>query len=277
MEKTMKLQGKVAIVTGAGAGIGMGIAIGFAQEGANVVVNYAHSAAGAEKVAEEIIKLGQKAIPFKASVSNQEEVQAMVDCAVREFGRVDVLVNNAGIDPHIKFLEMTEDQWDWIIDTNLKGNYFCSQAAARQMVKQGEGGRIIIISSVHSIQTYMHITAYATTKGGLTSMTRQLALELAPFHITVNCVAPGAVHVDKFYGVIPNYDPHMFDHEIPVGFIGYPEDVAAACSYFASPEARYTTGQTLYVDGGTTCRLTLGVSEKKVDSHLDVKTLAKKD
>lgn len=272
----MKLLDKVAVVTGAGKGIGTGIALRLAEEGAHVVLNYAHSATGAEEMCAQIRELGRQAFPFKASVSNASEVQAMFDETLRTFGRVDILVNNAGIDPHVDFLEMTEEQWDWILDTNLKGNFLCSQAAARQMVKTG-GGKIIIISSIHSIMTYQHITAYATTKGGLNAMTRQLALELAPYNINVNCVAPGAVHVDKFYSVVPNYDVHMFDHEIPVGFVGMPADIGAAVAFFASDDARYITGQVLFVDGGTSARMFLGVSEKKTDMLDNVKTLEKKD
>jgi len=272
----MKLKDRIAIVTGAGRGIGSGIALRLAQEGADVVVNYAHSAEGARQVAGKIREIGREAIAVKADVSKADEVQAMIDRTVRTFGRVDVLVNNAGIDPHAPFLEMTEEQWDWVIDTNLKGSFLCSQAAAREMVRTG-GGKIVIISSIHSFVTYMHITAYAATKGGLNAMTRQLALELAPYHINVNAVAPGSVHVDKFYGVIPNYNPHMFDHEIPLGFIGYPEDIGAAVAFLASEDARYITGQILVVDGGTTARMFLGVSEKKVDALGNVKVLEKKD
>ncbi|MCL5995456.1 MAG: SDR family oxidoreductase [Chloroflexi bacterium] len=268
----MLLQDKVAIVTGAGAGIGCGIAIGLAREGAHVVVNYIHSAEGAEEVAAQIRQLGRKAITCAADVSNATQVQAMVTATVEAFGRVDILVNNAGIDPHVPFLEMTEAQWDWIMDTNLKGNFLCSQAVAREMVKTG-GGKIVIISSIHSIMTYNHITAYAATKGGLNALTRQLALELAPYHINVNCVAPGAVHVDKFRRVVPNYNPHMFDHEIPVGFIGSPEDIAAAVTFLVSDRAKYITGQVLFVDGGTSARMVLGVSDKKVDLLDQVKTL----
>jgi glucose 1-dehydrogenase/3-oxoacyl-[acyl-carrier protein] reductase len=272
----MKLRDKTAIVTGAGRGIGSGIALRLAQEGANVVVNYAHSAEGAEAVADQIKALGRKAITIQANVSRADQVQAMVSETVETFGGVDILVNNAGIDPHAPFLKMTEEQWDWIMDTNLKGNFLCSQAAAREMTK-ASGGKIIIISSIHSIQTYMHITAYAASKGGLNAMTRQLALELAPYGINVNCVAPGAIHVDKFYSVVPGYDPHMFDHEIPIGFVGYPEDIGAAVAFLASDDARYITGQVLFVDGGTSCRIFLGVSEKKADLLADVKTLEKKD
>ena len=271
----MKLKDKIAIVTGAGKGIGTGIAWRLAEEGAHVVLNYAHSAAGAEDMAGKIRALGRQTLTFQADVSRADQVRAMIARTVETFGRVDILVNNAGIDLHVAFLEMTEEQWDWIIDTNLKGNFLCSQAAAREMVKTG-GGKIIIISSIHSILTYMHITAYATTKGGLNAMTRQLALELAPYHINVNCIAPGAVHVDKFYGVVPNYDPHMFDHEIPLGFMGYPEDIGAAAAFLASDDARYITGQVLFVDGGTSARLFLGVSDKKVDALDSIKTLEKK-
>ncbi len=270
----MRLQDKIAIVTGAGKGIGQGIALRLAEEGAHVVLNYARSAAGAERTAERIRAAGRQALAIQADVARAEDVRRMVAQAVSAFGRVDILVNNAGIDPHIPLLEMTEDQWDWIIDTNLKGAFLCCQACAREMVKSGSG-KIVIVSSIHSLMTYMHMTAYAASKGGLNAMTRQLALELAPYHINVNCVAPGAVHVDKFYDVVPNYNPHMFDHEIPVGFIGQPDDVAAATVFLASDDARYITGQVLVVDGGTTARMMLGVSEKKADALSNVKPLQK--
>lgn len=270
----MKLEGRVAIVTGAGRGIGRGIALRLAQDGANVAVNYAHSAAGAAEVADQVRSMGRQAITFQADVSRRDEVATMVREAATAFGRIDVLVNNAGIDPHIPFLEMTENDWDWIINTNLKGNFLCSQAVAREMIKVG-GGKIVIISSIHSILTYRHMTAYAATKGGLNAMTRQLALELASHNINVNCVAPGAIHVEKFYDAVPDYDPHMFDHEIPVGTIGYPRDVAAAVSFLASEDARYITGQVLFVDGGTSARILLGVSERGTDILDDVKPMEK--
>ena len=268
----MRLEDKIAIVTGAGRGIGRGIALRLAREGAHVLVNYAHSAAGAEEIAHRIGELGRQSITFRADVSVADEVRAMVTKTVAVFGRLDVLVNNAGVDPHVPFLDMTEEQWDWVMDTNLKGNFLCSQAAAREMVKAG-GGKIVVIGSIHSILSYPHITAYASSKGALSTMTRQLALELAPYHINVNCVAPGGVDVEKFYSVIPDYDPHMFDHEIPLGFLGQPDDIGAAVAFLASDDARYITGQVLFVDGGTSARMMLGVSEKKVDTLDDVRTL----
>ena len=271
-----RLRDKVAIVTGAGRGIGRGIARRLAEEGAHVVVNYAHSESGAKETAGSIRGLGRRSIPFQADVSVAGQVQAMVAETVEVFGRVDILVNNAGVDPHVTFLDMTEEQWDWVMGTNLKGNFLCSQAVAREMAKRG-GGKIVIIGSIHSILTYPRITAYAASKGALNAMTRQLALELAPYGINVNCVAPGGVHVDKFYRVIPGYDPHMFDHEIPLGFLGQPEDIGSAVVFFASDEARYVTGQILYVDGGTSARMALGVSEQKVDTLENVSTLENED
>lgn len=274
----MRLKEKIAIVTGAGQGIGKGIALRLAQEGAHVVVNYpAPSVADkAEAVAAQIRQLGQQSIAVQADVSKGAQVQAMVDKTVETFGRLDILVNNAGVDPHVPFLDMTEDQWDFVIDVNLKGNFLCAQSAARAMLKTG-GGKIVIISSIHGMQTYKRMTAYAAAKGGLNAMTRQLAIELSPYHINVNCIAPGAIHVEKNFIMDPNFDPHAFDHEIPVGSIGYPEDIAGAVVFFASDDARYVNGQVLLVDGGTSTRILLGVSEKKPEVIENIKTMDKKD
>lgn len=268
-------QGKTAIITGAGKGLGMGIAKRFAQEGAKVVVNYAHSAGGAKDVVQQIKDEGGEAIDWKADISKPDEVNAMVSATVERFGSVDIMVCNAGVDPHKPFLEVERDILDWVIGTNLKGGFFCAQAAAREMVKK-QFGRIIFLSSIHSIQTYPGMTAYAASKGGLNALTRQLGLELAPHGITVNSVAPGAIHVEKFFDVIPDYNIHMFDHEIPVGFMGSDDDVAAAVSFFASPSARYITGQVLFVDGGSALKLFLGVTDQPKDQFSDVKTLEKK-
>ena len=162
----MKLKDKVAVITGAGQGIGRGIALRLAQEGANVVINYpsAEVAYRAVAVAEEVQKTKGKAIICQADVAKAAEVQTLIAKTIETFGRLDIQVNNAGVDNHIPFLQMTEAQWDFIIDTNLKGNYLCCQTAAREMIKTG-GGKIIIISSIHSLQTYPHVTAYAAAKG----------------------------------------------------------------------------------------------------------------
>ena len=274
----MRLKDKIAIVTGAGQGIGKGIALRLAREGAHVVVNYPTASVSdkAEEVAKQIREIGQQSIAIQADVSKAAQVEAMVEQTVNQFGRLDIQVNNAGVDPHIPFLEMTEDQFDFIIDTNLKGNFFCAQSAARAMMKTG-GGKIIIISSIHGQQTYKRMTAYAAAKGGLNAMTRQLAIELSPYHINVNCVAPGAIAVEKNYIMDPNFDPHAFDHEIPVGSIGYPEDIAGAVVFFASDDARYVNGQVLLVDGGTSTRILLGVSDKKEEVVENIKTMKPED
>jgi NAD(P)-dependent dehydrogenase (short-subunit alcohol dehydrogenase family) len=274
----MHLNEKVAIVTGSGQGIGKGIALRLAQEGAHVVVNYptATFADKANEVVAQIRAMGQQSIAFQADVSKAAQVQAMVDKTVETFGRLDIQVNNAGVDIHVPLLEMTEDQWDFIIDVNLKGNFLCAQAATRAMMKTG-GGKIVIISSSHGIQTYKRMTAYAASKGGLNAMTRQLAIELSPYHINVNCVAPGAIQVEKNYIMDPNFDPHAFDHEIPVGSIGNPSDIAGAVVFFASDDARYVNGQVLLVDGGTSTRILLGVSDKKEDVIENVKTMSPQD
>ncbi len=274
----MRLENKVAIVTGAGQGIGKGIALALAQEGAHVVVNYPAPfvAAKAEAVAAQIRDMGRKSITVQADVSKGAQVQAMVDQTVETFGRLDIQVNNAGVDPHIPFLEMTEEQWDFIIDVNLKGNFFCAQSAAKAMIPNG-GGRIIIISSIHSLQTYQRITAYAAAKGGLNAMTRQLAIELGDYHINVNCIAPGAIEVEKYTEMNPNHDPHQHDHEIPAGRIGYPADIANAVIFFAADESAFVTGQVLLVDGGSSARLLLGVSDKRPSTDNQIRTMEPKD
>lgn len=273
----MRLKDKIAIVTGAGQGIGKGIALRLAQEGAHVVVNYPSSnvAEKANAVASLIRDMGGQCITFQADVTKAAQVQAMVDKTVETFGRLDIQVNNAGVDVHVAFMDMTEDQWDYIIDVNLKGNFLCAQSAARAMIQTG-GGKIIIISSIHSLLTYKRVTAYAAAKGGLNAMTRQLAVELSPFHINVNAIAPGAIEVEKSYSS-PDYDTHMFDHEIPVGTIGFPADIAGAVVFFASDDGRYVNGQTLLVDGGTSTLMLLGVSDKKTDVLSNIKTMEPKD
>lgn len=157
-------QGRTAIVTGAGKGLGMGIALRFAQEGARVVVNYAHSADGANDVVQQIKNFGGEAFAYQADISKQDQVNAMISAAKEQFGSVDIMVCNAGVDPHKPFLEVDQDIIDWVIGTNLIGGFYCAQAAAREMVN-GKFGRIIFISSIHSIQTYPGMTAYAASKG----------------------------------------------------------------------------------------------------------------
>jgi len=253
----MRLKDKVALVTGGGRGIGRHIALRLADEGAHVLVNYASSEAGAEDIAEQIRAKGRRATAVRANIAQRGEVDAMYASLREDFGRIDILVNNAAIDPVIPFLEMNDEQWDRVIAINLKGTYMCSQAAAKLMVEQGGGGVIIIIGSMHSMATFPGMLAYASTKGGLNAMTRAMALDLAPHRIRVNGVIPGSIHVEKAYEVIPNYDPHMMDDQIALGRIGYGPDIAAAVVFLASRDAAYITGATLTVDGGVMARMAL--------------------
>ena len=225
---TDEIERQVALVTGGGRGIGRHIALRLADEGADVLVNYASSEAGAEEIAAQIREKGRRAIAVRANIAERKDVDAMYATLLEEFGHIDILVNNSAIDPVIPFLEMTDEQWDRVIDINLKGTYMCSQAAARLMVEAGGGGNIIIIGSMHSMATFPGMLAYASSKGGLNAMTRALALDLSPHRIRVNCVIPGSIHVEKAYEVIPNYDPHMMDDQIALGRIGYGPDIAAA-------------------------------------------------
>ena len=253
----MRLKDRIALVTGGGRGIGRHIALRLADEGADVVVNYASSQAGAEDIAEQIRAKGRRAIAVKANIAERADVDAMFDRLMNEFGRIDILVNNSAVDPVIPFLEMTDDQWDRVIDINLKGTYMCSHSAAKLMVAGGGGGNIVIIGSMHSMATFPGMLAYASTKGGLNAMTRAMALDLSPHRIRVNCVIPGSIHVEKAYEVIPNYDPHMIDDQIALGRIGYGPDIAAAVVFMASDDAQYITGTTLNVDGGVMARMAL--------------------
>ena len=267
----MRLKDKVALVTGGGRGIGRDIALRLADEGCDVLVNYASSRSGAEEIAQSIRDKGRRAIALRANIAERAEVDAMFQRLEDEFGRIDLLVNNSAVDPVIPFFDMTDEQWDRVIDINLKGSFMCSQAAARLMRAAGQGGSIVIIGSMHSMATFPGMLAYASTKGGLNAMTRAMALDLAPHGIRVNCVIPGSIHVEKAYEVIPNYDPHMIDDQIALGRIGYGPDIAAAVVFMASGDAAYITGATLNVDGGVMARMALWFDdlqtvERKVDA-----------
>lgn len=241
----------VALVTGAARGIGRAIALGLAQRGSDVVVNYANSQREAEEVAQQIQALGRRAAAVRADVSRATDVAALFD-QVQEFGRLDVLVNNAAVMERSHFLELNEAAWDTVIDTNLKGYFLCSQAAARLMARQ-DGGRIIHVSSVAQIAVVPNMAAYITAKGGVAALSRAIALELAPYDITSNVVAPGTIETDINRQLLR--DPEfrrMKTERIPLGHLGAPEDVVGAVLFLASPAARYVTGSCLTVDGGLT-------------------------
>jgi NAD(P)-dependent dehydrogenase (short-subunit alcohol dehydrogenase family) len=244
------LKDKVAVVTGASTGIGQAIALQLAGCGARVVVSYGGNRQGAEETAARIRDAGSTCIVHQADISKLPEAVGNVEAAVEEWGRIDILVNNAGITDWGAFLDYTEEQWDRVVDTNLKGTYFGSQAAARHMVKQG-GGDIIIISSVVGRRAVSTLSAYATTKAGLEMMARSLMFELAPHNIRVNAVGVGPTIVDRNLRDDPHYAEH-WAKVVPAGRAATADDIAGSILLLLSPLASYVHGHTLMVDGGWT-------------------------
>jgi len=244
----MRLKEKVALITGAGTGIGYGLALGLAKEGAKIIANYCRSKEGAEEVAGRIKKAGGEAVAVQADVSRIEEVDHLVEKATEIFGRVDILINNAGIALWKPFLEIEEELWDRTIDTNLKGTFLCSQRVAREMVKTG-GGKIINITSSGGHAALEYLAAYCASKGGITLLTMEMAMELAPYKINVNAVGPGSIEIERNLRDDPDYN-ETHKGFIPFGRVGKPEDLVGAVVFLSSEDSNYITGQVLYVDGG---------------------------
>jgi glucose 1-dehydrogenase len=253
----MRLKDKVALVTGASSGIGRAIAERFAAEGAHVAVNYlprGQNEADARAVVDALATPGMAAA---ADVSRREDVERMVAEVVGKFGRLDIAVSNAGIEIKRPFLEVTDEEWERVIAVNLYGSFVVSQTAARRMVEQGGGGKLIFISSVHEDIPFPGYTSYCASKGGVRMMMRNLAMELAPHRINVNNIAPGAIATPINRAVLE--DPEAKREaltEIPWGRFGRPEEVASVAIFLAGDEAEYVTGSTYYVDGGLTQQVT---------------------
>ncbi len=247
----MRLENKVAIITGAGTGIGRAIAIRFAQEGAAVVIDYVGTPDNAAQVVRQIVAAGGKALAVEADVSQPDKVQSLIDQAVQKFGRLDILVNNAGVETKIPFLEIPLEVWSRTIAIDLTGPFLCAQAAARRMVSQGGSGRIINISSVHEDMPMPTNSAYCAAKGGLRMLMRTICVELGPHGITVNNIGPGAIDtpMDAPLKAHPELMQQLLA-EIPVGRMGQPEEIAGLATYLASDEAGYVTGSTYFIDGG---------------------------
>lgn len=243
-----KLEGKVAVVTGASRGIGRAIAIKLADEGAKVVVNYSGSQAKAEEVVAIIQENGGEAIAVQASVSKTEEVTALMDAAVKTFGSLDILVNNAGITRDNLLMRMKEDEWDDVLDTNLKGVFLCTKAVTRQMMKQ-RAGRIINISSIVGVAGNAGQANYVAAKAGVIGLTKTTAKELASRNILVNAIAPGFIETEMTDQLPEELKQGMLT-QIPLAKLGQPEDIAKAVAFLASDDANYMTGQTLHIDGG---------------------------
>jgi glucose 1-dehydrogenase len=249
----VQLKDKVAVVTGASSGIGRAIALALASEGAAVAVNYARDAGGAEAAVKEIEAGGGTAIAVQADVSKPDDVKALVGRTVQRFGRLDVMVNNAGVERKMPFLETPIEVWQEIIAVNLTGPWLGCQEAARQMVSQGGPGRIINVSSVHEDLAMPTNSPYCAAKGGLRMLTRTIAVELATHGITVNNVAPGAIETPMDAPLEADADQmSQLLSEIPLGRMGKPEEVASLAVYLASDAASYVTGSTFFVDGGMT-------------------------
>jgi len=245
---TQTLQGRVALVTGAGRGIGKGIALELARAGCRVAVNYVTEPDKARATVDEIRQVGVEALAVEADVSVAAAVSAMVDRVVRDLGGLDILVNNAGTQTWKPLLDVTEAEWDLVIDTNLKGCFLCTQAAARHMKDHG-GGSIINIGSGSNKAPFPNLVAYTASRGGIEMFTKVAAVELGPLAIRVNCIAPGAIEVERTKQELPDY-AGTWGAITPLRRIGYPLDVARAVVFLASPDASFITGQTLWVDGG---------------------------
>jgi len=247
-----QLDGKRAVVTGAGTGIGRGIAVELARRGASVVVHYHSSAGGAEETRKTIRERQGRAVAIRANLAQVHECTRLVQESVSAFGGVDILVNNAAISPEVPFLDVSDEMWNRVIATNLSGPFFCAQAAAREMVRRGAGGKIIHIGSAHGFTSAPHFGPYAASKGGLHMLTKQMALELAPHQIGVNCVAPGLVEVERYHTQFPDYDRDVSARLVPWGRVGLPADIGCVVAFLCSDDAEFITGQVIYVDGGQT-------------------------
>lgn len=244
----MNLAGKAALVTGASRGIGREIALELARQGANVAVNFAGSEAKANEVVDEIKALGRDAIAVKCNVSNAEEVTEMIKGTIDRFGKLDILVNNAGITKDNLLMRMKEEEWDDVININLKGVFLCTKAVIRQMMKQ-RVGRIINIASIVGVSGNPGQANYVAAKAGVIGLTKTTAKEFASRNITVNAIAPGFITTDMTDKLSDEVKTEMLK-QIPLARLGEPKDIAKVTAFLASDDSAYMTGQTLHIDGG---------------------------
>jgi len=248
----MKLQGKAALVTGASRGLGRAIAVGLAREGARVGVHYRGSAQEAEAAVREIEALGGEAVALEADVRDKAQVEAMFQQFLERFGQLDILVNNAGIMYNTPFVDMPEEEWDAVMETNVKGYFLCGQQAARHMIPR-RAGKIINVSSTRQEQAWPGNAHYCASKGAIYMLTRVMALELGPHGIRVNSISPGTIETDLNRHTLS--DPEFRRNRIariPVGRLGVPEDVVGAAVFLASDESDFVNGAFLMIDGGQT-------------------------
>ncbi len=254
------LAGKKALVTGAGTGIGREIALEFARRGADVVLHYAHSGAGAASAAAEIERMGRRAFVLQANFDRVEEVMELAEKAAAALGGIDCLINNSGITMNKPFLQVTPEQFDTLYHVNVRAQFFLTQAVVRHMLQQG-GGAICNLTSIHGVQGAPEHSVYAGTKGAIMAFTRTLAVELAHKGIRVNAIAPGWITVENHFKADPNSSPEavqeMAHRMIPAARVGVPLDIARLAAFLCSEEAEFIIGQTIIADGGSTAIMSL--------------------
>lgn len=247
----MKLQGKTALVTGAGQGIGRGIAEVFAEQGADLVLNDLVESKGLDELAEWARGKGRRVITVQGDVSQRTDVERIFDRAWAELGPVDILVNNAGIETIVSFLELTDEQWEKVTDTNLKSEWMCSQSFCRRIIAEGRKGSIVNIGSIQAARVLPGRTHYAPSKLAVEALTRNVSAEMGPQGIRVNCIHPGLIDTPMIRWVLESAEilPHVVA-QISLGRPGQPREIGSVAAFLASDEAAYITGQALYVDGG---------------------------
>lgn len=249
----MRLKDRIALVTGSSQGIGRAIALRFAQEGAAVVINYNRTAKGAQEALAEVEAAGGRGLIVQADLGRTEDIRRLISTAIEHFGRLDILVNNAGLETHAPFWDVTEEDYDKVLNVNLKGVFFATQSFVRHLKDTGRRGKVVNISSVHEELPFPNFAAYCASKGGLKMLTRNLSVELGPLGININSIAPGAIETPINTKLLN--DPQKLGAlltQIPLGRLGQPADVAGLAVFLASDEADYVTGSTCFVDGGLT-------------------------
>jgi NAD(P)-dependent dehydrogenase (short-subunit alcohol dehydrogenase family) len=260
MRQTNRFEGKKVLVTGAGTGIGREIALEFAREGADVVVHYAHSNAGAKSAVDEILAMGRRSVALQASFENTDEVKRLGSETIDFLGGIDCLVNNAGITFNKPFLKITLQQYDTVFNVNIRAQFFLAQRAAEYMIEHG-GGAVCNLTSIHGLQGAPEHAVYAATKGAIIAFTRTLGIELAHKGVRINAIAPGWVMVENHKKIFPGYTEEgaLEDakNSVPLGRPGFPLDIAKLALFLCSDDAQYIVGQTIIADGGTTALMSL--------------------
>lgn len=249
----MKLEGKTVLITGGGQGIGQGIAYRLAEEGANIVIDYVGNPQPANETVAKIQGGGRRALAVEADISSVDQIHGLMKQAIDYFGAVDVLINNAGVEKHGSIWEITEHDYDLVLNINLKGAVFASQAFAQHRMAEKKPGKIINVSSVHEELPFPHFTPYCASKGGMKMVMRNLSIELAPYGITINNIAPGAIETPINTALLN--DPAKLKallENIPLGRLGQVGDVAGVAAFLASSDSDYITGATIVIDGGLT-------------------------